>query len=84
MDADVSTDKCGTVPAWGNAFIVVDPECPCSGVFVFATDFDQVTCADGNWTVNYAGLPAGDYWAPEILDPAFGNEGEYLFNISAN
>lgn len=82
-DADVTTDKCGTEPVWGNAFIVLDPECPCSGVFVFATAFDQVTCADGNWAVHYDCLPAGDYWAPEILDPPFGNEGKYLFNISA-
>jgi len=79
----VTTDKCGTEPVWGNAFIVIDTACPCSGVFIFATDFNQVDCADGNWSVNYDALPAGDYWAPEILDPASGNEGKYNFNITA-
>ena len=82
--ADVSTSKCGTSPVWGNAFIVIDTDCPCSGAFIFADAFDQTTCADGNWTVHYNSLPAGDYWAPEIHDPSTGNnDGKYIFNITA-
>ncbi|MCH7701501.1 MAG: hypothetical protein IID37_07415 [Planctomycetes bacterium] len=80
---DVTTDHCGTVPVFGNAFIVIEPQCPCSGAFIFADNFDQNTCADGNWSIHYLGVPAGDYWTPVILDPAFGNDGPYSWNISA-
>ncbi|MCH7700217.1 MAG: hypothetical protein IID37_00900 [Planctomycetes bacterium] len=81
--ATVTGSHCGTDPVFGNAFIVLDPECPCSGAFVFASSFDQFTCDDGNWAIHYAGLPAGDYWSPVILDPGFGNDGPYVWNISA-
>ncbi len=82
-DANVTGSHCGTDPVFGNAFIVVDTDCPCSGAFVFATSFDQTTCADGNWAIHYDGLPAGDYWSPIIYDPDNGNDGPYVWNISA-
>ena len=83
-DADVTGAHCGTDPVFGNAFIVIDPECPYSGAFIFATSFDQFTCADGNWAIHYDCLPAGDYWSPVMYDPGFGNEGKYVWNISAD
>jgi len=82
-DADVTGDHCGTDPVFGNAFIVLDQSCPCSGAFIFATSFDQTTCADGNWAIHYNGLPAGVYYSPVILDPVNGNDGPYVWNISA-
>jgi len=78
---NITTSHCGTSPVFGNAFIVIEPDCPCSGAFIFADTFDQTTCADGNWALHYVGVPAGDYWTPVILDPANGNDGPYIWNI---
>ena len=79
--ADVTTSLCGTDPPFGNAYMVIDPECPCSGAFVFATKFDQTTCTDGNWTMHYNALPAGDYWTPVLKDDT--STGPYTWNITA-
>ncbi|MCH7701439.1 MAG: hypothetical protein IID37_07100 [Planctomycetes bacterium] len=80
--ATVNMGYCGTSPPFGNAYIVIDPECPCSGTFVFATSFDNVTCDDGNWTMHYDALPAGDYWTPILQDAT--STGPYTWTICAD
>ena len=77
----MTASLCGTSPAFGNAYIVIDPECPCSGAFVFATSFDNTSCGDGNWSMFYNGLPAGEYWTPVLKDGT--STGPYTWNISA-
>ncbi|MCH7721045.1 MAG: hypothetical protein IH988_08665 [Planctomycetes bacterium] len=79
--ADVTTSLCGTEPPFGTAYIVIDPSCPCSGAFVFATSFDQTTCTDGNWAIHYDALPAGQYYTPVLKDGT--RTGKYMWNISA-
>ncbi|MCH7703414.1 MAG: hypothetical protein IID37_17195, partial [Planctomycetes bacterium] len=80
--ATVTTSLCGTDPPFGNAYIVIDPECPCSGAFEFAVSFNNTACGDGNWSMYYDAFPAGDYWTPVIKDDT--STGKYTWNINAN
>ncbi|MCH7720220.1 MAG: hypothetical protein IH988_04420 [Planctomycetes bacterium] len=79
--ADVTTSLCGTDPVFGNAFIVLEPTCPCSGAFIFADSFEQTTCTDTNYAMHYGNLPAGVYYAPVLKD--FSATGLYTWNIGA-
>lgn len=75
------TSLCGTDPPFGNAYIVLDQSCPCSGDFVFFDNADQATCGDGNWTIIYPTLPAGIYYSPVLAEE--GSIGAYTWNITA-
>jgi hypothetical protein len=76
---DVTVEYCGTSPAFANVYIVMADACPC-GPWIFAGDWDNFSCPDGNWTVRWFGLPAGDYWFP-ILEEA-GSVGPYTMTVS--
>ncbi|MCH7701865.1 MAG: hypothetical protein IID37_09260, partial [Planctomycetes bacterium] len=82
LDSDfgMTTSLCGTYPPFGNAFIVIDQSCPCSGNFIFANLFDQTTCDDGNWAMHYDSLPSGVYFTPVLKDDT--STGPYTWNIS--
>ncbi|MCH7702010.1 MAG: hypothetical protein IID37_10000 [Planctomycetes bacterium] len=71
---------CGTPSVFGNAFIVLDQSCPCSGVFTNATDFNQTDCADGNWTLIWSALPADTYFYPVLSE--LGSEGDFTVTFS--
>ena len=49
---------CGTVPAFYNAYIVMDTSCPCSGDFIYASSWENTSCGDGNWGYYWYGLKA--------------------------
>ncbi len=68
---------CGTTPAVESFYIVVDTTCPCSGSFVMAANWENYTCGDGNYTVNWADLPAGTYYWPLLADSDGGSDGPY-------
>lgn len=67
---------CGTTPAFGNVYIVLVPDCPCSGTWVFADTWNTLDCVDGNWSVIWYDLPAGTYYYP-ILKQTGIAEGPY-------
>jgi len=77
---NLTVSLCGTSPAFGNAYIVIDDSCPCDGTFIFFTSF--INECDGNWVVHYDGLPAGTYWIPTLEEP--GSSGDYTLTISAS
>jgi hypothetical protein len=75
---DVSVRMCGTSPAFYNAYIVMDPYCPCSGAWVYASTYDNTSCGDGNWSLYWLALPPGTYYWPLLTDSAGGYaEGPY-------
>ena len=75
---NVVVKYCGTVPAFYNAYIVMDTTCSCSGDFVFASDWEQTSCGDGNWSLYWSALSAGTYYWPLLADSAGGYaEGPY-------
>jgi len=78
---DVTIDYCGTDPYFNNVYIIIDDACPCDGAFIFASNWDAVSCADGlNWTVRWTSLPAGTYWIPILTD--VGAQGPYVMNVT--
>ncbi|MDF1544987.1 MAG: GEVED domain-containing protein [bacterium] len=80
--ANVTLDYCGTAPAFGNAWLNLAFDCPCSG-FSAAGAFNTSDCGDGNVTIVWEGLAAGTYYYPVLLDPGNGAEGPYTINVLA-
>jgi len=82
---NVVVKYCGTVPAFYNAYIVMDTTCSCSGDFVFASDWEQTSCGDGNWSLYWSALSAGTYYWPLLADSADGYaEGPYTVTFEAS
>ncbi len=74
---------CGTTPAFYNAYIVLDTTCPCSGAWIFASNWESTSCGDGNWTLNWTTLSAGTYYWPLLTDSAYGYcEGPYCVTFT--
>jgi len=75
---------CGTVPAFYNAYIVLDTTCPCSGAWIFATSWDNTFCGDGDWSLYWNNLPPGTYYWPLLTDSVAGYaEGPYTLHFEA-
>ena len=75
---NVAIDECGTAPVFDNSFIVIENQCPC-GTNTYANNWNNTSC-DGNFTVNFTGLPAGTWWYPVLEDA--GANGPYVLNIT--
>lgn len=80
-DSSVTLDYCGTSPAFGNAWLNLALDCPCSG-FTDAAAFDVSSCGDGNVTMTWQCLPAGEYYYPVLTEA--GSEGLYTINVTAS
>ena len=81
--ANLQLSYCGTNPAFGNAFLALFIDCPFSD-FVASTSFDQTTCSDGNVTIFYEGVPAGQYYYAVMNDPDNAAVGAYSITVSAS
>lgn len=64
--SNVVISLCGSTPAPPSAFTGISTGCPAvfPGNYLFADDFDFVTCGDDNVTLYYDQLLAGTYWIP--------------------
>lgn len=82
--ADVTVDYCGTSPAFGNSLLRLFTTCP-GDEHVSASDFDEVTCPDGNVTMHWNYLPSGTYYYAVINDEVSDPDavGAYMINVSA-
>jgi hypothetical protein len=80
--ANLQLSYCGTTPAFGNAFLALFVDCPFSN-FVGASSFNQTTCPDGNVTILYEGVPAGQYYYAVMADDANNAVGPYTITVSA-
>jgi hypothetical protein len=76
---DISIDLCGTDPAFRNAFITITDQCPCNDEFNYSTEYDTLSCGDGNWTIRYTRIPAGTWYIPVLSEP--GSRGPYTLNV---
>ncbi len=79
---NVTLDFCDTPAGWGNTWLNVALDCPCSAVSA-AAEFDTTTCANGNVTMTWTAVPAGTYYFPVMRDAANGAEGAYTLNVLA-
>lgn len=80
--ANLQLTYCGTDPAFGNAFLALFIDCPFTD-FISATSFDLTTCPDGNVTLFYTAVPAGQYYYAVMNDPDNGAVGPYTITVSA-
>ncbi len=80
--ANLQITYCGTEPAFGNAFLSLFVDCPFTD-FIASTSFDQTTCPDGNVTIFYTAVPAGQYYYAVMNDPDNSAVGPYTLTVSA-
>ncbi len=78
--ADVVIDFCGTTPS-RDVGLVLTQQCTCSSL-IYASNYDAVTCPDGNYTIYFNDLPAGTYYYPVLSD--FPDVGPYTLHVTAN
>ena len=80
--ADVKLDFCGSDPAYadGDWFMVLETSCPPGSDEVVNNGSEFFSCADGNLTLYFSGLPAGTYYYPVYAGG--GNVGPYTINIT--
>jgi hypothetical protein len=77
----ITLEYCGSVGQWGNAWLNLALGCPCTG-FTSAASF-AFSCPDTNLQMTWASLPAGEYYYPVMIDPAFGSIGDYTITVSS-
>ncbi|HQV52654.1 MAG: T9SS type A sorting domain-containing protein [Flavobacteriales bacterium] len=78
--AFLTLDYCGTTPAFENLFINLSVGCP--GIdAIINTGYENTSCVDGNYTVQYQYVPAGTYYYPVLMDATA--TGPYTINVSA-
>ncbi len=81
---DLTINWCGTAPGvLNNVWTMINPTCPLTPFGdISATNFNNTSCGDGNYTVNYLGLPSGTYYVG-VHGGAGNNPGAYTINLSA-
>ncbi len=67
--ANIEVSYCGTLPAFQDVWIVLANSCP-ADVLTYYSSFNTTDCGSGNYTVYFAGLPAGTWYLPVMNDPA--------------
>lgn len=77
--SNVDLAYCGSAGVWGDAWLNMTNNCPCSG-FTSAATF-AFSCSDGNVDMNWANLPPGVYYYPVMKDAAFGSVGDYMITV---
>ncbi len=82
--ATVVLDYCtsGAGTPWGNAWLNLALDCPVT-LFSAGGAFETTTCPDGNVTITWAGLAAGTYYYPVMLDAANNSIGDYTLHVVA-
>jgi len=78
---DITVDLCGTTPAFGQAGIVLVPDCPCSTYLFYGVSY-SFSCYDGNITMTFYNVPAGTSYYPMYSQQGIAL-GPYTINFSA-
>jgi hypothetical protein len=83
---DLKLEYCGSVNTatggpFGNCWLNLATACPCT-TFSAAGTWEATSCADANTTVRWAGLAAGTYYYPVLLDDVNNAAGDYVITVS--
>lgn len=76
---NIAIDFCGSTPVHNNAYLNISPDCSFA-TFTSAANWDFTSCPDGNIRLYWNNVPAGTYYYPILIDPAW--ETNYTLNIS--
>jgi hypothetical protein len=76
---NIAIDFCGSTPVHNNAYLNISPDCSFA-TFTGAANWDFTSCPDGNIRLYWNNVPAGTYYYPILIDPAW--ETNYTLNIS--
>ena len=79
--ADITVQYCNTNPFFGNVWILLATSCPADDNVIAASDYNNVDCGNGNWTVFFTGGPAGTYYFPILGE--VGSTGAYSVQLTA-
>jgi hypothetical protein len=77
---DVTINFCGTNPSPGWANITLNTDCPC-GEAIWSDAYNWTDCVDGNWTLHFYNLPAGNYYYPLNADLTWDPTGPYTLTV---
>ncbi len=78
----VTVSYCATDSGWSNVWRLLTTQCPADSV-IQASNSDQTTCANGNWTFSFNQLAPGTYYLP-VPHVGFGQGGgPYNIQVSA-
>jgi hypothetical protein len=80
--ADLALTYCTTNPAFGNALLSLFSGCPWTTYYP-AAGFDVETCPDGNVTIFWTSVPAGQYYYAVMNDPDNAAVGPYTITVAA-
>ncbi len=79
---NVTVNYCSTDSGWSTIWRLLTTTCPADAV-INASNSDQTSCANGNWTFSFNELPAGTYYLP-VPNVGFGQGGgPYTIFVSA-
>jgi hypothetical protein len=76
---NVAIDFCGSTPVHNNAYTNIFPNCSLN-TWTTASNWNTTSCAGGNIKLFWNNVPAGTYYYPILIDPAW--ETNYVLNIS--
>ncbi len=76
---NVVIDFCGSTPVHNNAYLNIFSDCSFA-TFTSAANWNFTSCPDGNIRLYWNNVPAGTYYYPILIDPAW--ETNYTLNIS--
>ena len=76
---NIAIDFCGSTPVHTNAYTNIFPNCSLN-TWTGASNWNTTSCAGGNIKLFWNNVPAGTYYYPILIDPAW--ETNYVLNIS--
>jgi len=81
--ATVAVAYCGTTPAFGNLGAFLAETCPATDAsYITYTSGSFDACGDGNGTIVFSNVPAGEYYLPVLMDPDVA-VGPYTITVAA-
>ncbi len=80
---NIELNYCGTVPAFGDVYVIMEAACPCNldqSTLVWYEDYSWDACGDDNITLTFEEIPAGTYYHPVLWDYSNAN-GQYAITV---
>lgn len=82
--ADITLSYCGTASVFQNVAAFLAHSCPATDAdYTLYSAGNFTDCADGNATIVFTGVPAGEYYLPVLNDPDAPAVGPYTIHVTA-
>lgn len=82
---NVTISYCGISPAYTYVMLILAHTCPATfDDLILDSGYDTEICGDGNPTISFVSVPAGEYYLPVLLWPDSNAIGPYTLQVSAS